>query len=108
MSKYEEELALLESTKCPTCHGHGEYDDAELGDISCRTFKCGFCKGTGKKPGSKGTGPTHVDIVFDGSPGHDPPRFIEVEDHEGKSISFGEWVKRADGYHVLRIRREAQ
>jgi DnaJ-class molecular chaperone len=47
-------LALLnevQSKKCPICHGLGEYDDADFGDIACRTFKCQSCKGTGFKDG---------------------------------------------------------
>lgn len=44
-----------------------------------------------------------VDIVFDGPPSHESGRFVEVEDSEGKSIRFGEWVHREDGYWVLRI-----
>jgi len=46
---------------------------------------------------------TFVDIVFDGPPGPEGPRFVEVEDHHGQSISFGEWVERPDGYWALRI-----
>jgi hypothetical protein len=44
-----------------------------------------------------------VDIVFDGppSPTHSG-RFVEVE-RNGKSIKLGEWIKREDGYWVLRI-----
>ena len=45
----------------------------------------------------------HVDIVFDGPPGPEPGRFIEVEDATGKSIAFGEWIERADGRWALRI-----
>lgn len=45
----------------------------------------------------------HIDIVFDGPPGPEAGRFIEVEDSSGKSISFGEWMQRPDGYWVLRI-----
>jgi hypothetical protein len=48
---------------------------------------------------------SHVDIVFDGPPGPDGPRFIEVEDEAGKSIRYGEWVQRPDGYWALRIPR---
>lgn len=43
-----------------------------------------------------------IDIVFDGPPSHDAPRFVEVE-RDGKSIRFGEWVHRDDGYWALRI-----
>lgn len=46
----------------------------------------------------------HVDIVFDGPHGPDGPRFVEVENVNGQSIKFGEWVKRDDGYTVLRFR----
>jgi hypothetical protein len=43
-----------------------------------------------------------IDIVFDGPPGHESGRFVEVE-RDGKSISLGEWQQRSDGYWVLRI-----
>lgn len=46
----------------------------------------------------------HIDIVFDGPPGPEAGRFIEVENDKGESISFGEWVHRADGYWVLRVK----
>jgi hypothetical protein len=45
-----------------------------------------------------------IDIVFDGPPSHQSGRFIEVEDASGRSIKFGEWVHRSDGYWVLRLR----
>lgn len=44
-----------------------------------------------------------IDIVFDGPPGPQSGRFIEVEDMEGKSIRVGEWIRRPDGYWVLRL-----
>ena len=44
-----------------------------------------------------------VDIVFDGPPGPEAGRFVEVESPPGRSIRFGEWVERDDGYWVLRI-----
>lgn len=47
--------------------------------------------------------PETVDIVFDGPPGPASGRFVEVEDAAGKSINFGEWVDRPDGYWALRI-----
>lgn len=50
----------------------------------------------------------HVDIVFDGPPGPDGPRFVEVENAKGQSIKFGEWVKRDDGFTVLRFRNPDQ
>lgn len=45
----------------------------------------------------------YIDIVFDGPPGPTCGRFVEVEDEFGKSINFGEWVERPDGWNVLRI-----
>ena len=45
----------------------------------------------------------YIDIVFDGPPSHVTGRFVEVENAEGASIHFGEWVERDDGYWVLRI-----
>jgi hypothetical protein len=49
---------------------------------------------------------SHIDIVFDGPPGPEGPRFVEVEDEQRRSIKIGEWVRRDDGYWVLRIKRE--
>jgi hypothetical protein len=46
---------------------------------------------------------SHIDIVFDRGPGPDAPRLVEVEDDHGRSIRYGEWVERGDGYWVLRI-----
>jgi len=46
---------------------------------------------------------SYIDIVFDGPPSHEPGRFVEVENSEGVSIKFGEWVRRPDGYWVLRL-----
>jgi hypothetical protein len=45
----------------------------------------------------------YIDIVFDGPPGPAAPRFVEVEDSQGRSINYGEWVQRPDGYWALRI-----
>jgi hypothetical protein len=46
---------------------------------------------------------SYVDIVFDGPPGPESGRFIEVEDDQRRSINLGEWVRRDDGYWALRI-----
>lgn len=46
-----------------------------------------------------------IDVVFDGPPGPDAPRFIEVEDEQGRSIRYGEWLERDDGAWVLRVPR---
>ena len=44
-----------------------------------------------------------IDIVFDGPPGPEAGRFVEVENESGASIGFGEWVERDDGFWALRI-----
>lgn len=49
-----------------------------------------------------------LDFIFDGPPGPTPPRFIEVEDDKGNSIGVGEWIKREDGYWVLRVYQTAK
>lgn len=46
----------------------------------------------------------YIDVVFDGPPGPQSGRFVEVEDDEGRSIKFGEWIQRRDGYWILRFR----
>ena len=38
-----------------------------------------------------------IHVVFDGPPGPESGRFVEVEDSEGRSINAGEWRKRDDG-----------
>ena len=48
----------------------------------------------------------HIDIVFDGPPGPESGRFIDVEDDQSKGIKLGEWLQRPDGYWVLRITPE--
>jgi len=48
----------------------------------------------------------YIDIVFDGPPGPEGPRFVEVEDEQGRSIKVGEWLQRPDGYWVLRIPKD--
>ncbi|MFA6166996.1 MAG: hypothetical protein WC700_10285 [Gemmatimonadaceae bacterium] len=40
-------------------------------------------------------------ITFDGPPGSDGPRFIDVETTDHHSVSAGEWVEREDGYWGL-------
>lgn len=45
----------------------------------------------------------YVDVVFDGPPDHDAPRFVEVEELDGRSIDAGQWIDRRDGTWALRI-----
>lgn len=47
-----------------------------------------------------------IQIVFDGPPSHKGPRFVEVENAEGKSINAGAWIERPDGYWALVLNAE--
>lgn len=44
-----------------------------------------------------------IRIVFDGFPSPNGPRFIEVENAEGRSINIGRWRRRDDGLCELVI-----
>jgi len=44
-----------------------------------------------------------INIIFDGPPGPEAGRFVEVEDDNGKSISVGEWKERDDGLWALAL-----
>ena len=43
-----------------------------------------------------------INILFDGPPGKDAGRFVEVETDDGKSINAGEWIQKGN-YWALRI-----
>lgn len=51
----------------------------------------------------EGRQPIFLDVVFDGPPGPEAGRFVEVEDAHGMSVSIGEWIDRGDGYWALRL-----
>lgn len=44
----------------------------------------------------------YIDVVFDAPP--PDARFVEVENPRRKSIRFGQWIHREDGFWVLRIK----
>ena len=46
---------------------------------------------------------THIDIIMDGPPGPDNPRFIEVDDATGRSPKASACFERQDGLWVVRI-----
>lgn len=45
--------------------------------------------------------PEAYHVVFDGFPSPDGPRFIELEDQDGRSLGIGSWRKREDGHAEL-------
>jgi hypothetical protein len=44
-----------------------------------------------------------INIIFDGPPGPDSAKFVEVENDDGVSISIGDWSEREDNLWALRI-----
>ena len=44
-----------------------------------------------------------INIVFDGPPGPEAGRFVEVETDDGNGINIGRWHERDDGMWILRI-----
>jgi hypothetical protein len=79
----------------------GTEHDAANGKLHGYCVVCGVpwpCEYAGTPPAKR-----TIDIVFDGPPSHESGRFVEVESPAGKSIRFGEWVQREDGYWVLRF-----
>lgn len=44
-----------------------------------------------------------LNIIFDGPPGPEAGRFVEVENDFGESINAGEWSENGDGTWTLRI-----
>lgn len=53
MNEYAKLQKELEEKECPKCHGLGECDDADCGDIYFNTWKCPDCNGSGIKPETK-------------------------------------------------------
>jgi hypothetical protein len=51
-------------------------------------------------------GTKYLDIVFDSPGPGSESTFVEIEDDTGKSVSFGKWVKRDDGYYAIRFTRD--
>ena len=47
-----------------------------------------------------------INIIFDGPPGPEGPRFIEVEDEHGRSVRVGRWVESRGGLWSLQLRVE--
>lgn len=50
-----------------------------------------------------------INVIFDGHPGPEGPRFVEIEDDHGKSIRIGDWSEHQpegyehEGFWKLRI-----
>lgn len=107
---------------CPFCGSEAmAYDDGEDCIATCNNGKCDAlpaCVGNktveeavrkwnARTPSSAdaATKPadSFIDIVCDAAPGPDGCTFIEVENCNGQSIRYGDWVERGDGYWALRL-----
>lgn len=44
-----------------------------------------------------------INIVFDGPPSANGPRFVEVETETGRSFRLGEWVELSNGYWAIQF-----
>lgn len=43
-------------------------------------------------------------VIFDGPPGAEPGRFVEVEREDGRSVNAGEWEDLGNGMWALCLR----
>ena len=44
-----------------------------------------------------------LNIVFDGPPGPECGRFVEVEDEDGRGVAYGEWIDADNGLWYLQF-----
>jgi hypothetical protein len=64
--------------------------------LSARAALVGQVERQGWRPPARAPATSYVDVVFDGPPGPLAPGFVEVEDDQGRSLQYGEWVERDD------------
>jgi hypothetical protein len=92
---------------CPTCKHPMIKIGCRVSDlpihycVQCGTLKT--CEAEEFVVPSWSDNKKYVDIVFTGPPGPKSGEFVEVEDETGKSINFGQWIKRTCGLWALRI-----
>lgn len=79
------------------CRRHPAMDPGTALSWFANAIMCGY------DTGSRMTGESAINIIFDGPPGPESGRFIEVETDDGRSFRAGEWIERPDGLWSLRI-----
>ena len=75
--------------------------------LRARAALVGAIEKQGWRAPTTSTGP-FIDVVFTAPPGgpdEPPAQFVELEDDDGNSIRYGEWVRRDDGHWALRLPR---
>lgn len=92
---------------CPWCGGKAEERTYSEGTI-VQCGVCGECRWSADRDKAIQKWNTRaadkpINIVFDGPPGPEGPRFIEVETDDGNSIRIGEWIETNAGCWALRI-----
>jgi hypothetical protein len=71
--------------------------------LAARSALVGQIEQQGWRAPARAPATGHVDLVFDGPRGPLAPTFVDMEDDHGRSIRYGEWLKRPDGMWVLRL-----
>lgn len=105
-----------------TMHEHGWIDTLEGGHIVCPgdwvitgvkgefypckpdIFEATYEPADEARAALPARAPEGLRIVFDGMPGPEGPRFVEVEDATGHSVNAGDWRTRPDGLCELVIK----
>jgi hypothetical protein len=64
--------------------------------LSARAALVGQVERQGSRAPVRAPATSYVDVVFDGQPGPLTQGFVEVEDDQGRSLQYGEWVERDD------------
>jgi hypothetical protein len=91
----------LRARNLPWCQASADLLEAQAKEIAelRSQLPCPVCEySIAQPPKAMGT----IDIVFDGPPGPEAGRFVEVE-RDGRSTCIGEWIERPDGCWALRI-----
>ena len=71
--------------------------------IALRSFKTKFRKDSEPIPTAPAFSRGAINIIFDGPPGPESGRFVEVETDEGQGMGIGSWVDQNNGHWSLRI-----
>ena len=102
------------SNSAPVIGKDSSYNDAEqcsmalnkINDLALDAIRAAPDAGkapTDSDPQPDAEGKGAINIVFDGPPGPEAGRFVEVEDDDGHGIKVGEWIQRENGCWNLHI-----
>lgn len=105
MRHYKQRITKKQWAKALLDHEDESFIDGERLDFQARDLGAGIVEISRVQPAPHPDTPKNVpiNIVFDGPPGPESGRFVEVETDDGASILCGEWIERLDGFWALRI-----